>query len=109
MVAGHRRGALLLEVILALALFVMGGIALLTMIGRTFANVEFVRDSERAADLARSAMAKLEAGIATADTLDGPVRGWLDDDESFDGDELAEAAGLGGDGFADAPPPESAW
>lgn len=72
------RGALLLEVILALAIFVMSGIAILTMVERTTAGVVRSRDAARAADLARSTMARLEAGLGSARTLDGPVRSWAE-------------------------------
>ena len=61
----HRRGALLLEVVLALALFVTAGIAILSMVGQSVGSLKSAREKLHAADLARSAMAKIEAGRST--------------------------------------------
>lgn len=88
------RGALLLESLLALAIFAMAGIAILTLVGQGARSVELTRERLRALDLARSAMARLEAGIDTPETLHGPVAPW--------GDEAGGA-------FADAPPRETGW
>lgn len=74
--ACRARGVLLLEVMLALAIFVMAGIAILVMVEGTTSSIARSRDSARAADLARSTMARLEAGIGTVRTLHGPVRSW---------------------------------
>ncbi len=69
----ERRGALLLEVIVALAIFVVAGGAILNLVTQTMTGLERSRLSARGADLARSAIAKIEAGIETAQTLNGPV------------------------------------
>ena len=85
-----RRGGLLLEVIFALAIFVVAGGAILNLVGQTMSGLERSRLQARAADLARSAMAKIEAGIETAQTLHGPV------------ERQAEGSGT-------APAPPSGW
>jgi hypothetical protein len=75
-----RRGALLLETVLALAIFVMAGTAVLSLMRGAAGGLIQAREMEKAADLARSAMAKMEAGLATPQTLNGPVRPWLVED-----------------------------
>ncbi len=74
-----RRGALLMEVMLALTLFVTAGMVILSLVGQSVATLRAARDKEHAVDLARSAMAKMEGGIETAEGLNGPVRPWRDD------------------------------
>jgi hypothetical protein len=76
----NRRGALLMETILALAIFVMAGTAVLSLMRGAAGGLIQAREMEKAADLARSAMAKMEAGLATPQTLNGPVRPWLVED-----------------------------
>ena len=70
----RRRGALLLEVMLALALFVIGGLAVLAIVDRAIGAERRMRDAEHGAMLARSAMARIEAGLAGPQSLNGPVR-----------------------------------
>lgn len=72
----RRRGALLLEAMLALAIFVMAAAAVLTLVDGAREGMGRVRKDRHAADLARSAMAKLEAGLETPQTLNGPVKSW---------------------------------
>ena len=81
-----RRGALLLEVMLALAIFIMAGTAILSLVGGTMDGMQRMKQSRQAADLARSAMAKIEAGVETPQTLNGPVKPWTATGESTDGD-----------------------
>ena len=71
-----RRGAMLLEVMLALAIFVMAGTAILSLVGGVMDGMARMKVSRQGADLARSAMARIEAGIETPQTLNGPVKGW---------------------------------
>ena len=85
-----RRGAVLLECVLALALFVSAGMAVLALMDGAVRSVERTRDLETAVDLARSAIAKIEAGIATAEELDGPVPIWRDEEDATFDDELPE-------------------
>jgi type II secretory pathway pseudopilin PulG len=88
---------LLLEVMLALAIFVMAGTAILALVGRSVAGMERARLAQRAADLARSAMAKIEAGLETPQTLNGPVRAWEPEGE------------IRGGGVVDSLPADSGW
>jgi hypothetical protein len=75
----------LLECVVALALFVACGLAVMAMMDRAASSVASTRDAELAVDVARSAMAKIEAGIATPETMNGPVPAWRDEsDGSFD-------------------------
>jgi len=89
-------GAILLELLLAVAIFSAAGLAILSVMNTSIGSARAMRDAQQAADLARSAMAKIEAGIATPETLHGPVPAWVD-----------EVATEGA--FADAPPTESNW
>lgn len=93
-----RRGALLLELVLALAIFVVAGSAILMLVDRTLTGTMRLRQQERAADLARSAMARIEAGIDTPMTLNGPVPPWRDE----------ETPDVGG-GLASSAAPETGW
>jgi hypothetical protein len=74
-----RPGALLLETMLALAIFIMAAAAILTMVDQSLTGLGRSRLSEQAVDVARTAMAKIEAGIATPQSLHGPVRPWLEE------------------------------
>lgn len=89
------RGALLLEALIALAIFVMAGLAILGVMRQGSANLRDQRDRAQGLDIARSTLAQIESGIATPDTLDGPVRPWQ-------GNRSAVA-------IDDAPPPETPW
>lgn len=69
----HRSGSILLEVILAVAIFTAAALVVLRQVSFASDAVQRARDQERAADLARSAMALLEAGLETPETLNGPL------------------------------------
>ncbi len=77
----RRRGAALLECVLALALFVACGMAVLAMVDHAVDSVASTRDAEQAADIARSAMARIEAGLSTPQALNGPVVSWGGDEQ----------------------------
>ncbi len=83
------RGALLLEMLVAVGLFVVAGLAISGAMERGLGAMIRDREETKAADLARSAMAMLEAGIETPQTLNGPVRAWQDDSSMLEGDEQA--------------------
>jgi type II secretory pathway pseudopilin PulG len=102
------RGALLLEIMLAIAIFVMSGTAILTLVSQTVGSMERARLAEKAADLARSAMAKMEAGIGTPRTLNGPVRAWPGDDQGVETSGGADKPVKGG-GVLDAAGTDSLW
>lgn len=77
--ASSQRGGVLLEVLLALVLFVSAAMATLGVVDQLIENSYKLEQRRIAADLARSAMARLEAGLATPETLSGPVRPESDD------------------------------
>ena len=102
-----RRAMLLLEVAAAMAVFVMGGLAILSLVGGSVDSLSAARDAVKAVDLARSGMARLEAGLATPQNLPGPVPAWEDDTDAWLGDDALSAEE--GHGFADAAPRPSGW
>jgi type II secretory pathway pseudopilin PulG len=65
--------SILLEVILAVAIFTAAALVVLRQVSFASDAVQRARDQERAADLARSAMAMIEAGLETPETLSGPM------------------------------------
>ncbi len=67
------RGALLLELVIALGITVGVGMTLLSLLGQSQRSLARSVEASRLADLASSAAAKIQAGLATADELDGPV------------------------------------
>jgi type II secretory pathway pseudopilin PulG len=69
-----RTGAVLLEVVVAVAILLMASITILGAVNQGVRSMERSRLAARAADLARSAMAEIEAGIATPESLSGPVQ-----------------------------------
>jgi len=91
-----RRGALLLEVLLSLALFVMAGLTILTIVGDAIARLDDSRERLEAADLAHSAMAAIEAGLYDVNTLSGPVpEGGLFNDDDLDSGGIDMSPELG--------------
>ncbi len=68
-----RSGALLLEMLVALGLFVMTALAVGMSMSRGMDAIVRDREQARACDLARSAMAKIEAHLASPESLDGAV------------------------------------
>ncbi len=75
------RGAILLEAMLALAIFIMAALAVLAIVDRAMSSLHAVRSTERAALLARSAMAQIEAGVYLPQALNGPVGATTADEE----------------------------
>ncbi len=71
-----RRGALLLEVMLALSIFVAGGLAILALVRGSVNDLQHARQTLHAADVARSAMSRIEAGIDNPASMTGPVDLW---------------------------------
>lgn len=93
------RAAILLETLVSLAILVMCAMAVLSTLGSATRSLELTRETARAADLARSAIALMEAGIATPEQLDGHVpAGGL-------GSSWGEESGE----FDDSPPEPSPW
>jgi len=59
--------------VIALAIFVGVGLSVSTAVRSAINAAVDLRDRATAEDIARSAIAQIRAGIADADTLDGPV------------------------------------
>ncbi len=70
------RGLVLLEVLLAISIFVISGLVILSALAEGVELQRQTRDRQRLVDLARTAVALIESGAATAETLNGPVRAW---------------------------------
>lgn len=68
-----RRGALLLEVLLSLAIFVGAALAVGGALRRATRGLDVVRERAEASDIAWSAIARLEAGLVTPGALSGVV------------------------------------
>jgi type II secretory pathway pseudopilin PulG len=96
-------GWVLLELLLALTIFVFTAISVLGAVSQGIAGAERTRDLAQAADLARSTMAKLEAGLGTIQNLAGPVPAW--DPAAATDAEFSEL----GAGSSDSPPLPSLW
>lgn len=71
-----RRAAMLLELMLSLALFAAGALAILGVVRQSISSLDHARQTRRAADIARSAMARIEAGIDDPAAIEGPVALW---------------------------------
>ena len=106
----NRRAGILLEVMVALSIFAMAGLAILTLLGQSVESFTRTRDVQHAADLARSTMSQIEAGIATPDALVGPVPRWEDSDLALEMMSMEQdGPGDFGAGFEDSPPGDSDW
>lgn len=91
-----KRGALLMEAMVALAVFAAGAIAVLATVRQGVSSMRAAHDRAEAIDLAASALARLDAGLASVETLDGEVPEWTDPAEP-------------GGAFEDAPPEPTGW
>lgn len=67
---------MLLEIVLALGLFVATAMTLLGVVSGAIDSLNRSRDRLIGADHARNALAMIEAGIARPETLNGPVAPW---------------------------------
>lgn len=68
-----RRGAILLELLLAVVLFAMAGLAIHGALDRALDRSSSTAERLRGADLAWSAIALIESGAAQPESLDGPI------------------------------------
>lgn len=73
---GRGTGIILLDVALAIAILVIAGLVILNALGQALHTQRVARERERLVDLARSAMALIESGAASAESLSGPVAAW---------------------------------
>jgi hypothetical protein len=91
---------LLFELMLALSLFAMTALALLAILSQAASRVDRSREMAQAADMARSAMSLIEAGILDPVALNGEPLAW---DPSMLLEQDFESEFLGGpdSGFAD--------
>lgn len=106
MTRGVRTGGgwVLLEMMVALAIFVLTALAVLGAVDRGLTSAGRTRDYAKAVDLATSTMAKLGAGLGTVQSLSGPVPPWeppLVSDGPFD----ESAPG----GFSETAPVDTGW
>lgn len=81
-----RRGGVLLEVMVAIAVFVMAALAVLASLNDGVGRARRIADAIEACDVARSAMSRLEAGLVSVESLQGPAPIWMPelDLEGFD-------------------------
>lgn len=75
-----RRGQLLLELLLSVAIFVAAAITISSIVRRAQDSLRQARDQHVAADLAQTALARIESGLATPESVNGPVPDWPSDD-----------------------------
>lgn len=88
----HRRGGVLFEAMLAVALFVGAAAFTLACVRNVTRTLERTRLLQEAVDLARSRMAELESGLTTLGGLRGEADVAGDDGSAaFDADEAAES------------------
>jgi hypothetical protein len=70
------RGAILLETMLALSIFIGAAVSIYTLVDGSLTSLQRAHMAEQAADLARSAMARIEAGLESPRSLHGPATSW---------------------------------
>lgn len=97
---------MLLEVVVAVAILLMASITITGAVNQGVRVMERSRLELRAADLARSAMAEIEAGIATPESLNGPVH--EAPMPASTGDSASGGSGVNAPG-GDAPARETGW
>ncbi|GJQ30303.1 MAG: hypothetical protein HBSAPP03_21870 [Phycisphaerae bacterium] len=69
------RGAIVLECMLALAIFVAGALMIVSAMNGSAGAIARAGLTARAADHARNVMSRIEAGLARPETLSGPMLG----------------------------------
>lgn len=85
-----RRGAMLLEVMVALAILLMASMTLGAIVMQSVTAMDRARKTMQACDLARSTMSQIEAGLVDPTAVNGPVIRWdssmlLIPEDAFDG------------------------
>ncbi|MCW5756400.1 MAG: hypothetical protein KIT54_04100 [Phycisphaeraceae bacterium] len=78
---GGGRGFILLDLVLALALFTVGGLAVLAQLDFGLRRVIQAEHRVAAAGVARTALALFESGAMSDRELEGPASAWLDPPE----------------------------
>lgn len=90
----RRAGLLLLEMVIALAIFVAVGTLILSTIRQALLSTQQARDIVRAEDFAASVLAMIESDLDTPENLNGPLPDW-DPEEGYFGGAIAGAGALG--------------
>jgi len=90
----RRRGLLLLELVIALAIFVTVGTLILSSIRQALLSTQHTRDMVRAEDFAASVLALIETDLDTPGNLSGPLPGW-DAEDGYFGASLGGASAFG--------------
>ncbi len=90
----RRHGLLLLEMVIALAIFVTVGTLILSNIRQALLSTSYAKDIVRAQDFAASIIAMIETEMDTPENLNGPLPEW-DPDEGYFGGALASASAMG--------------
>lgn len=81
------RAAILLECVVALAILVGVSMVLVGTATRAVDAMQRARQTEQAADLARTTLARIEIGDLPLERASGPVEAWRDEgDTAFDDD-----------------------
>ena len=75
-----QRGAILLEILLSMTLFLLMSLAIMTAMGQGRRSLEGTLLLQQAADHARTAMARIEAGLDEPARMSGPIEPWSDED-----------------------------
>lgn len=88
------RGAILLELMIAVALLVMASLAISASLRDGMMSLQRSKDEALAGDMARSIVAMVEAGLARPEQFDGPMPSWDADTERWEGDPLIDALDL---------------
>lgn len=90
------RGLLLLELVIALAIFVTIGTLIMATVRQALLSTEAARDLIRAEDFAASVLAMIVTDLETPEALNGPLPEWSDEEGYFGaGLEGASAEGFG--------------
>ncbi len=87
------RAAILLECVVALAILVSVSMVLVATTTRAVDSVQRARQTEQAADLARTTLARIELGLMPLERATGPVEAWRDEGDTTFDDDLAEETG----------------
>lgn len=88
------RGLLLLELVIALAIFVTVGTLIMSTIRQALLSTRNAQDLLRAEDFASSVLAMVESGIESTDNLAGPLPEWDPETGYFDG-AMSGASAMG--------------
>ena len=94
----RRPGLLLLEMVIALAIFVTVGTLILSTIRQALLSTQQARDIVRAEDFASSVLALIETNLDSPENLNGPLPEWDAEEGYFSG----AITGAGAMGFGPA-------